>query len=142
MAHRRGRHFRAQGLQDAGEFAVAADVALQAFFDGHRLSKVEFDRLFALELELRGHAKHKKKDDNAYDLDRYSYSRTTAVIALVIGVLTVFLQIAVAIGVALYLQFIFNRHLYESYFELVVSPDKYDDAVRNSTETVESLAPV
>eukprot|EP00304_Pavlova_gyrans_P012124 CAMPEP_0206051550 /NCGR_PEP_ID=MMETSP1466-20131121/31734_1 /ASSEMBLY_ACC=CAM_ASM_001126 /TAXON_ID=44452 /ORGANISM="Pavlova gyrans, Strain CCMP608" /LENGTH=487 /DNA_ID=CAMNT_0053426679 /DNA_START=1 /DNA_END=1464 /DNA_ORIENTATION=+ len=129
-------HYHYPGLQDAAEFAAAADVALQAFFDGQQLTKEQFDRLLDRELLVRKLPKrHSTRDmQKRYDVDSHSYSRTTAIVAVSVGCVTILLQIFVAVAAALYIQYTVHREWYESYWQTFTTRAGYEGLWRNTTQ--------
>mmetsp|Transcript_15660 Transcript_15660/g.42042 ORF Transcript_15660/g.42042 Transcript_15660/m.42042 type:complete len:473 (-) Transcript_15660:498-1916(-) len=137
-------HFHYPGLQNAGEFAAAADVALQAFFDGVHLSPDDFDKLLDRELALRALPTRQFKRGRSlggYDLDTYSYSRITAAVAVTFGFITVLTQIFAAIAGALYIQYTVHGDWYASYWNTISEPDHYGEVIENGTKFVINLIP-
>lgn len=102
------------GLEDASEFACAADVALQAFFDGIKLTKPEFESKLELELTKRNMPPRSSYEKHT-EHDKWSYSRTRSMITVTIGLIAVFLQVVGIIMGALYLRYYLRRGVYENY---------------------------
>jgi len=134
-------HYAYPGLQNAAEFAAAADVALQAYFDGRRLNKADFERIFQVELAIRG-IRRTRKHGRAYDMDRHSYGKAVAVVAVTVGCITVFLQIAVALAIALYIQYRLRSNVYESYWAVISNPSRWGAFINDSAQQAGDLANV
>lgn len=126
-------------MVDAQEFAVASEVALQSYFRGHWYTKEEFDE--ALDLELAVRHLPKKRGPFRFDVDKYSYSRTMAAIAIIFGLLTIALQIGVALGLAMYIQWSAHKQWYESYWQVVSRPESYPEFASNTTRVFIAIVP-
>lgn len=93
---------------------MAADVALQAYFDNERLTKPIFDARLDAELLKRGLPKRRTYAQQDHE-DRWAYSRTKSLIAVTIGISTVVMQVLAITAGALYLRYYLQRDEYISY---------------------------
>ena len=111
---------------------MAADVALQAYFDRETLDKATFDERLDAELMLRGLPKRQTYAGKQTD-DRWSYSRTKSIIAVTVGLVTVLIQISAILALAFYLRFWINRDQYVSYAQSLQAQavDAANDVISN-----------
>mmetsp|Transcript_29113 Transcript_29113/g.66840 ORF Transcript_29113/g.66840 Transcript_29113/m.66840 type:complete len:428 (+) Transcript_29113:148-1431(+) len=107
-------HYQYPGLEDAAEFATAADVALQAYFDRETLTKESFELKLDAELLVRQLPKRSSYEKHDAD-DKWAYSRTKSLIAVSIGIFAVAVQVVGITMLAFYLRYYLNRDFYANY---------------------------
>jgi hypothetical protein len=102
----------------------------------------EFDSRLDTELHVRYRRRPRdKREGKQFDLDNHSYSKTVALIAIIVGVFTIVLQIFVVVAFALYVQYRYHRDWYVNYAQTLSNPEHYQQIFDNATRAADQLLP-